>query len=215
MYGPNHVTYVDPTVSVIESASHGERWKHGRALKRVGFLQGFDDTAEGASRPGHFRGVATVVTKLFNIVQPTNAYFGQKDAAQCCLIRRIVHDLDIDVNVMVLDTVREPDGLAMSSRNAYLSSREREAAPIVYRSLRRARELYFSKSESISSDMLRAEVHRVLESEPLITQVQYVTIDDRETMRPIAKVGQEGAVISLACKLGSVRLIDNMVLKPR
>lgn len=177
-------------------------------------LQGFDDIAEGASRPGHFRGVATVVTKLFNIVQPTNAYFGQKDAAQCCLIRRIVHDLDMDVNVMVLDTVREPDGLAMSSRNAYLSSREREAAPVVYRSLCRARDLYHSRGGSISADILKQEVQRVLKTEPLITQVQYVTIDDRETMRPIGKVGQEGAVISLACKLGSVRLIDNMVLKP-
>jgi pantoate--beta-alanine ligase len=177
-------------------------------------VQGFDDIAEGASRPGHFRGVATVVTKLFNIVQPTNAYFGQKDAAQCCLIRRIVHDLNIDVNIMVLDTVREPDGLAMSSRNAYLSLKEREAAPAVYRSLCRARDLYLARTESISADVLKEEVQSGLQSEPLITQVQYVTIDDRETMRPIAQVGQDGAIISLACKLGSVRLIDNMVLKP-
>jgi pantoate--beta-alanine ligase len=177
-------------------------------------LQGFDDIAEGLSRPGHFRGVATIVTKLFNIVQPTNAYFGQKDAAQCCLIRRIVNDLDMPVNVVVLDTVRELDGLAMSSRNAYLSFAEREAAPVVYRSLCRARDLYLANSEPISADVLKGAVQSVLESESLVTQVQYIAIDDRETMRPIAKVGQEGAIISLACKIGSVRLIDNIVLKP-
>ena len=102
-------------------------------------VQGFDDIAEGLSRPGHFKGVATIVTKLFNIVNPTNAYFGQKDAAQCCLIRRIVHDLDMDVNIVVMDTVREPDGLAMSSRNAYLTVEERKAAPVVFRSLVTAR----------------------------------------------------------------------------
>lgn len=160
--------------------------------------------------------MATIVTKLFNIVQPTNAYFGQKDAAQCCLIRRIVNDLDMPVNVVVLDTVRELDGLAMSSRNTYLSFAEREAAPVVYRSLCKARDLYLAAlhREPISSDVLKGAVQSVLESESLVTQVQYIAIDDRETMRPIAKVGQEGAIISLACKIGSVRLIDNIVLKP-
>ena len=103
MYAKNHVTVVDPTV--------------------------FDDIAEGKARPGHFSGVATIVTKLFNTIQPTNAYFGQKDAAQCVLIQRIVEDLDMDVNVNIIDTVREQDGLAMSSRNVYLTPEERKAAP--------------------------------------------------------------------------------------
>ena len=158
--------------------------------------------------------MATIVTKLFNIVNPTNAYFGQKDAAQCCMIRRIVHDLDMDVNVVVLDTVREPDGLAMSSRNAYLSPEERRAAPIVFQSLRTARELYHGSNGTISAEQLREAVQDVLESEPLVTDVQYVSIDCQETMRPLQQVGKEGAIISLACKIGSVRLIDNMVLKP-
>ena len=94
---------------------------------------------EGKSRTGHFSGVATIVTKLFNIVQPTNAYFGQKDAVQCVLIKRIVDDLNMDVNVQIMDTIRESDGLAMSSRNAYLLANEREKAPIIYKSLFAAR----------------------------------------------------------------------------
>jgi pantoate--beta-alanine ligase len=189
MYGPNHVTYVEP--------------------------EGFDDIAEGVSRPGHFKGVATVVTKLFNIVKPTNAYFGQKDAAQCCLIRRIVHDLDMDVNVVIMDTVREPDGLAMSSRNAYLTEAERKVAPIVYQSLCTARDSYHGNGgRPIAAQHLQEVVESILRSEPLVTQVQYVSVDCRETMRPLQNVGKEGAIISLACKIGSVRLIDNMVLKP-
>jgi pantoate--beta-alanine ligase len=156
--------------------------------------------------------VATIVTKLFNIVNPTNAYFGQKDAAQCCLIRRIVRDLDMDVNIVVVDTVREPDGLAMSSRNAYLTVEERKAAPVVFRSLKTARELYHGSNGPISAQQLKDAVHNVLKSEPLVTEVQYVSVDCRETMRPLQDVGEVGAVISLACKIGSVRLIDNIIL---
>lgn len=154
------------------------------------------------------------MTKLFNIVQPTNAYFGQKDAAQCCLIRRIVADLDMDISVVVLGTIREKDGLAMSSRNAYLSPEERRAAPVVYRSLCVARDSYRAHEYQVSTEELKTEVQRVLAREALVTQVQYVSIDDRETMRPLATVGKEGAIISLACRIGSVRLIDNIVLKP-
>mmetsp|Transcript_4907 Transcript_4907/g.11010 ORF Transcript_4907/g.11010 Transcript_4907/m.11010 type:complete len:191 (-) Transcript_4907:24-596(-) len=175
--------------------------------------QGFDDIPEGVSRPGHFRGVATVVTKLFNIVQPHQAYFGQKDAAQCCLIRRMVQDLNMDVDVRVLDTIREEDGLAMSSRNAYLSPQERAAAPIVYQSLCAARNLYISRNDiMIASAELREMVLSVLRSEPLVSDIQYVTIDDKATMKSIDHVSERGAVISLACKVGKVRLIDNIVL---
>jgi len=190
MYGKNHATFVEP--------------------------MGFDQTKEGISRPGHFRGVATVVTKLFNIVQPTNAYFGQKDAVQCVVIRRIVQDLDMDVNVHVMDIVREEDGLAMSSRNAYLTAEERERAPILYQSLRAARELFDSRfargEEDVNADDLREVVNNVLKSEPMITKIEYVAIDDLENMKPMDKVGNGGCVVSLACKLGSVRLIDNVVL---
>jgi len=191
MYGKNHATFVEP--------------------------MGFDQTKEGISRPGHFRGVATIVTKLFNIVQPTNAYFGQKDAVQCIVIRRIAQDLDMDVNVQIMDTVREDDGLAMSSRNAYLTDEERERAPILYQSLRVARELFDSRfargEEEVDANDLREVVTNVLESEPMISKIEYVAIDDLENMRPMEKVGDGGCVVSLACELGSVRLIDNIVLR--
>ena len=191
MYKKNHVTYVDP--------------------------HGFDSTMEGMSRPGHFRGVATVVTKLFNIVQPTSAYFGQKDAVQCALIRRITEDLDMNINIKIMDTIREDDGLAMSSRNAYLSEEERQRAPIVYKALMAAREVFDSRfsrgAETASADDLREVVESVLETEPLVTEVQYVAIDDTTTMQPISEVGDRGCVISLACVVGSVRLIDNIVLR--
>jgi pantoate--beta-alanine ligase len=148
-----------------------------------------------------------------NIVQPTHAYFGQKDAAQCVLIKRIVEDLDIPVNIVVRDTIRESDGLAMSSRNAYLTLEERQAAPVVYRSLCRAQELFRRSEASISASNIVAAVKEVLHSEPLVSEVQYVAVDDRDTMLPLAEVTKHGgAVVSLACKLGSVRLIDNIVL---
>jgi pantoate--beta-alanine ligase len=161
--------------------------------------------------------VATVVTKLFNIVQPTNAYFGQKDAVQCVVIRRIAQDLDMDVAIQIMDTVREEDGLAMSSRNAYLTAEERERAPIVYQSLRAARELFDSRfargEEDVNADDLREVVNNILKSEPMISKIEYVAIDDLENMQPVDKVGNGGCVVSLACKLGSVRLIDNVVLR--
>jgi pantoate--beta-alanine ligase len=176
-------------------------------------VQGFDDTSEGKSRPGHFRGVATIVTKLLNIVQPTNAYFGQKDAAQCVLIRRIVDDLNMDVNVIVADTVRESDGLAMSSRNTYLTPTERLAAPIVYQSLCAARTLVLASDAAVESAVVRETAESVLRSEPLISEIQYVSIDNKSTMQSLEQVNREdGALISLACKLGSVRLIDNIII---
>lgn len=189
MYGRDHLAYVD--------------------------VKGFDKIAEGRARPGHFQGVATVVTKLFNIVSPTNAYFGQKDAAQCVLIRRIVEDLDMDVNVIVLDTIREDDGLALSSRNAYLTTEERRAAPVLYRSLCAAKELFQSvDGDVIPAADLREVVEAELKSEPLMGEIQYVSIDNQATMQPIQKVlRQNGAIVSIACKVGSVRLIDNIVLE--
>jgi pantoate--beta-alanine ligase len=185
--------------------------------------KGFEDVAEGKARPGHFRGVATVVTKLFNIVQPTNAYFGQKDAAQCALIQRTVEDLDMPLTVHVVPTVRESDGLAMSSRNAYLTPVERQAAPIVYKSLCAARDLFLAQVKAtaandaesimIPTSLLRDAVKSTLASEPLVSEVQYVAIDNKRTMRPVEHATPgEGAIVSLAVKVGSVRLIDNISL---
>mmetsp|Transcript_9450 Transcript_9450/g.10998 ORF Transcript_9450/g.10998 Transcript_9450/m.10998 type:complete len:300 (+) Transcript_9450:119-1018(+) len=190
MYGKHHVSYVEPT--------------------------GFDNIAEGKARPGHFRGVATIVTKLFNVVQPTNAYFGQKDAAQCILIRRIVEDLNIDVNICIQDTVREKDGLAMSSRNAYLNENERQAAVVLYKSLCGAKELYHDLMESssaVDADIIREKVMSYLQSEPMVSKIQYVAVDSKETMQPLDEVVLgEGALVSIACQVGSVRLIDNCIL---
>jgi len=187
---------------------------HFTFLNKSSF-QGFEGIAEGKARPGHFQGVATIVTKLFNIVQPTHAYFGQKDAAQCCLIQRIVDDLDMPININIMPTMREADGLAISSRNAYLTAEERRAAPVVYRSLCAAQELVYdlAPGESISASQLQQAVQSTLQTEPLVSEIQYVAIDDKANMQPIDQVNREdGCVISLACKVGSVRLIDNVML---
>lgn len=136
---------------------------------------------------------------------------------QCVLIRRIADDLDMDTNVQIMDTVREHDGLAMSSRNAYLTAEERSVAPIVYKALCAGREMFDSRlargMEEVDATDLQEVVESVLKSEPMITEVQYVAVDDLDNMQQLDKVGNDGCIISLACKLGSVRLIDNIVLK--
>jgi pantoate--beta-alanine ligase len=167
--------------------------------------------------------VATIVTKLFNIVQPTNAYFGQKDAAQCVLIRRVTEDLNLDVTVQVLDTVRDADGLALSSRNAYLTESERRAAPVVYQALTNARSLFQQlenddddggrENPCIDRDALVHVVRATLAAEPLVSEIQYVAVDCKATLQPLEHVHlKQGAVLSLACKIGNVRLIDNIIL---
>jgi len=165
---------------------------------------------EGDRRPGHFRGVATVVLKLLNIVQPQRAYFGQKDAQQLAVIRRIARDLDVPVEIIACPTVRESDGLALSSRNAYLTSEERLAAPVLYRALSAARELWTGGEREASQ--LRREVSRVLDSEPL-ARVDYVSAADPETFEEI-EVARGPVLLSLAVFLGRARLIDNALLEP-
>jgi len=183
------------------------------------YPQGFDthvevekltQRLEGASRPGHLRGVATVVTKLFNVVQPHRAYFGQKDAQQLAVIRRLARDLDLTVEVVGLPTVREPDGLAMSSRNAYLSPEERQAAPVLYRSLEAAQELWRSGVRDAS--LIRRRVTEVLAAEPL-ARVDYVSVADAETLEELETVDRP-ALVSLAARFGKTRLIDNVTLTP-
>jgi pantoate--beta-alanine ligase len=164
---------------------------------------------EGAVRPGHFRGVATVVCKLFNITQPTRAYFGQKDAQQTVVIRKMVHDLDMPLEVVVCPTIREPDGLAMSSRNAYLSPVERQAGAVLYRALRDA-EARFGRGER-DAERLRQSVRAILATEPLANP-DYVSIADRETLAELQAIGDEGALLSLAVRVGKTRLLDNVVL---
>ncbi len=164
---------------------------------------------EGASRPGHFKGVATVVAKLFNIVEPTNAYFGQKDAQQALVIKKMVAELNMNLNVIVLPTVRESDGLAMSSRNTYLNPEERRAAPVLYQALKLAQELW-SKGEE-NAGYIRQEMLKLIEKEPL-AKVDYVSLASAETLEELEKVTTP-ALVSLAVKIGNTRLIDNIVLK--
>ncbi len=162
---------------------------------------------EGASRPGHFRGVATVVTKLFNILQPTRAYFGQKDAQQVAVIKQMVADLNFNLEVIVCPTVREPDGLAMSSRNARLNRAERQAATVLYRALTTARDAF--ESGERDADRLRSLMAATIAAEPL-AHLDYVSVAHPETLEELAQV-KDRALLSMAVFIGKVRLIDNLI----
>ena len=164
---------------------------------------------EGASRPGHFRGVATVVAKLFNIVQPTRAYFGQKDAQQVVVIKRMAADLNMNLEVVVVPTVRESDGLAMSSRNIYLSPKERQAATILLKALTLAQRLWWSGDRD--TEKIRRQMTALIQKEPL-AQIDYVSIADAETLEELNSLDRP-AVASLAVRIGKTRLIDNMPLE--
>ncbi|WP_298818147.1 pantoate--beta-alanine ligase [Chloroflexus sp.] len=170
-----------------------------------------DEVLEGAARPGHFRGVATVVCKLLNIVQPTRSYFGQKDAQQTVVARQMVRDLNMPVEIVIVPTVREPDGLALSSRNVYLNREQRAAAPVLYRALRAAAERYAAGERS--GEALRALMREVLASEPL-AKPDYVSVAHPQTLRELDQIGVEGALLSLAVRFDQVRLIDNWPLTP-
>jgi pantoate--beta-alanine ligase len=165
---------------------------------------------EGVIRPGHFRGVATVVTKLLNVVQPRRAYFGQKDAQQLAVIRRMARDLDMPVEIVGCPTVREPDGLAMSSRNTYLGPAEREAATVLYRALSAAREAWLGGERD--AEELRDLMRAVLRSEPS-AKTDYVSVGDPDSLRELDDVAGP-AVVSMAVWIGRTRLIDNIVLAP-
>jgi pantoate--beta-alanine ligase len=169
---------------------------------------GVTDVLEGALRPNHFDGVATVVAKLFNIVQPTRAYFGQKDAQQCSVIRKLVHDLDIPVEIIVVPTVREADGLALSSRNSYLTPDQRASAPTIHRALSAAQALFAAGERH--AEVLRDAIRRVVDAEPSM-QIDYVSIADPSTLREL-ETAAGGALASIAVRLGGTRLIDNVAL---
>ncbi|EQC39595.1 pantoate-beta-alanine ligase, variant [Saprolegnia diclina VS20] len=188
MYLPDHRSYVDPV--------------------------GFDDVPEGQCRPGFFRGVATVVAKLFNIVSPTHAFFGQKDAVQCVVIKRLIEDLNFPITLRVMDTMREDDGLAMSTRNQYLSPDERVASSILYAGLRQAKaDFDAATTATLPAATLRATIERIYRTEPLVGEIQYISIGSKATMEELVDVDTtQGAVISVAVKVGACRLIDNIVL---
>jgi pantoate--beta-alanine ligase len=166
---------------------------------------------EGASRPTHFQGVATVVAKLFNIVQPARAYFGQKDAQQVVVVRQMVRDLNFNLKIVVCPTVREPDGLALSSRNTYLSPAERTAAPVLYRVLTQA-EIAYGEGER-DGDALRQIMTEPVMSEPL-ARLDYVSVADPATLAELDQI-DDGALLSMAVFIGDTRLIDNVLLGER
>jgi pantoate--beta-alanine ligase len=172
-------------------------------------VEGITDILEGAARPGHFRGVATVVAKLFNIVKPHKAFFGQKDYQQCAVIRRMVKGLNMDVDLVVLPTAREPDGLAMSSRNSYLSADERRKAAAIYRALSAAEHL--AKAGVREPEKLKNKMLAVLREVPGI-EIDYVEVVDHETLEPLSS-GKEVMVLLVAVRIGRTRLIDNLVIQ--
>ena len=171
-------------------------------------VDGVSKPLEGASRPGHFRGVSTVVAKLLNVFTPDRAYFGQKDAQQAAVIRRMAADLNFAVDIVVCPTVRESDGLAMSSRNAYLNEEERRAAPVLYRALTAAKKKFDAGERN--ADAIRAEALKTLSTEPLAS-VQYVSVSNPDTIEELREISG-GALISAAVIIGKTRLIDNILL---
>lgn len=172
-------------------------------------VTGLQDKLCGRSRPGHFKGVATVVLKLFNIVQPNIAFFGQKDAQQAILLKRMVRDLNLDVNLRVLPIVRESDGLALSSRNAYLNRDERQAALVLSQSLAEARRM-FDGGERRAATMI-ARMRELISQEPL-ARIDYIEIVDLEELDPVETIDRN-VLVALAVAIGKTRLIDNTILE--
>jgi len=164
---------------------------------------------EGASRPRHFRGVSTIVAKLFNIVQPSRAYFGQKDAQQAAVIKRMVADLNMGLEIVAVPTVRESDGLAMSSRNIYLSPEERQAATILFKALTLAQQLWQGGEKD--AEEIRRQMTSLIQKEPL-AQIDYVSITDANTLEELGVIDRP-ALASLAVRIGRTRLIDNKLLE--
>lgn len=167
------------------------------------------DRLEGLVRPGHFRGVATVVSKLFNITKPDRAYFGGKDGQQTMVVKKLARDLDVGTEIVVCPTVREDDGLAISSRNIMLDAERRRAAATVYWALSQAREVW--AGGDVDANRLRAAVRASLETEPLFQVIDYVSVADAETLEELETVDGP-AMISTAVHLGSVRIIDNVII---
>jgi pantoate--beta-alanine ligase len=172
-------------------------------------VEGLSDWLEGRSRPGHFRGVSTVVLKLFEIVQPHFTYFGRKDAQQARVIRQMVRDLNIDTGVVVCPIVREADGLAVSSRNAYLKGQERRAATVLYRALDAARQEIFRGERDAAR--LVALVQNAMAAEPLVS-TDYVEIVDADTFEPVERL-RRSCLVLLAVFVGSTRLLDNLLIE--
>lgn len=185
---------------------------YGENFSTYVYVENLTETLEGASRPGHFRGVATVVTILFNTIRPDYAFFGQKDAQQVSVIKRLTQDLGFDTEIVLAPIVREESGLAMSSRNARLSDDERQKASVIYKSLRAAKKAV--RNGERNALKISELVRQTLETEPL-AQTDYVSIVDNVTLEPLEKIGENEALLVVAVNFGNVRLIDNTILNPK
>jgi pantoate--beta-alanine ligase len=172
------------------------------------YVEGLTETLEGASRPGHFRGVATVVTILFNTIRPDFAFFGQKDAQQVAVIKTLTRDLGFDTEIVVAPIVREENGLAMSSRNAYLSDEERQKASIIYQALKQAKIAY--REGERNAARLEQIVREKIQSE-LLADLDYAALVDYETLEPVEKIDDKPVLLAVAVRFGKVRLIDNTI----
>jgi len=194
------------SVGLVFAPSAEEMYGHSRST--CVSVEGLSERLCGRSRPGHFRGVTTVVAKLFNIVEPDIAFFGQKDAAQAAIIRKMVRDLNFDIQIVVAPIVREPDGLAMSSRNAYLSPEQRKQATVLYRALMRVQTLA-DRGERRAVELIRAG-EEVIREQPEV-KLDYLEIINPDTLESVADVSR-GALVAAAALVGSTRLIDNLLL---
>src|ERR1700681_1132261 len=195
-------------INILFAPSVGEIYPDGQATWVL--VEGLSEKLDGRSRPGHFRGVTTIVAKLFNIIEPEAAFFGQKDAAQLALIRRMVEDLNFPVEIVACPIVRESDGLAMSSRNAYLNREERGRALVLQRSLQQVQH-EFQAGERIAAKLLSA-ARKVFAREPQVA-LDYFEIVDPDTLDPVEAISQK-TLVAVAAYVGSTRLIDNIVLNP-
>lgn len=196
-------------VDVLFAPQAAEMYPEGATT--IVAVEEIEDRLDGASRPGHFRGVATIVAKLFNIVQPDHAFFGQKDAAQVAVLRRMVRDLNFNLELVVCPTIREPDGLAMSSRNRYLSPDERQSALMLNRALRRV-ESKAAAGVTDAQPLMDAGL-AVLAEEPDI-RLDFLRIVDPDTLENVPDVSA-GALVAVAAFVGPARLIDNVLIPPR
>ena len=186
---------------IIFSPTSDEMYHDRKAFVNIVELS---DTLCGISRPTHFKGVCTVVTKLFNIIQPTNAYFGEKDAQQLAIIRKMVYDLNFPVNIIGVPIVRESDGLAKSSRNTYLSKEERKAATILYKAIQMGKQTI---KHGASADSIINTMTEIINTEPL-AKIDYVSVVDANTMQPVHEITSP-VLVAMAVYIGSTRLIDN------
>lgn len=200
----------DYSVDYIFAPSPDEMYPKGFSTYVT--VDGLSDQLEGVARPGHFRGVATVVTILLNLIHPDFAFFGQKDAQQTLVVKRLVRDLALDSEIVILPTVREPSGLALASRNAYLNDEERSAAAILYRALTRAESAYAEGERNGSK--LAGLVRSTIETEPR-AKLDYVSVSDADTLERLDKLNDRTVLIATAARFGPTRLIDNIVLNKK